>query len=115
VLQVRKVLQVPQVHPLLLLLYKLVTRIAQSVAQSLLMQAVLKLLFVMVAQAFLELQEQPVQREQLVQPVLMAHLVQAVAVLETEHDLVLAHLVLVHVMMLSKLNSSTCLLADNSQ
>jgi hypothetical protein len=64
--------------------FKLVTLIAQSVVQSLSMQAVLKRLFVTVAQDSLELL---VRQEQL------ALLVPQVVVdLETEHDLVLAHL-----------------------
>jgi hypothetical protein len=53
---------------------------------------------------------QRVLEEQLAQRVQQA----AVAV-EVEHDLVLVHLVSAHVMMLLKLNSSTYLLADNSQ
>jgi hypothetical protein len=77
------------------------------------MQAVLKLLFVTDVQDYLEMQEQLARQEQPVQLVPMAHLV--LVDLEMERDLVLAHLVLVHVMMLSKLNSSTHLLVDSSR
>jgi hypothetical protein len=77
------------------------------------MQAVLKRLFVTDVLVYLEMQEQLVRQEQPVQrvPTTLRVLVD----LETEHDLVLVHLVSVHVMMLSKLNLSTYLLADNSQ
>jgi hypothetical protein len=77
------------------------------------MQVVRKHLFVTVAQDNLEMQVQRVQRVQRVQKVPTA--LQALVGLETEHDLVLVHLVSVHVMMLSKLNLSTYLLVANSQ
>ena len=70
-----------------------------------------KHLFVTVAQDNLELR---VRQELLARQVLQEQLV-AVAEVELEHDLVLVHLVSVHVMMLLRLNSSICLLADNSR
>jgi hypothetical protein len=77
------------------------------------MQVVLKHLSVTDVQDYPELLARQVQQVQQVLLVLMAHLVQVD--LEMERDMVSVHLVSVHVMMLSKLNSSTCLLADNSQ
>jgi hypothetical protein len=88
-------------------------QIAQLVAQSLLMQAVLKHLFVTDVQDYPELRARQVQQVQQELLVLMAHLVQVD--LEMERDMVLAHSVLVRAMMLSKLNSSTYLLADSSR
>jgi hypothetical protein len=77
------------------------------------MQVVRKHLFVTVAQDYPELRARQVQQVQQELLVLMAHLVQVD--LETERDMVLVHSVSGHVMMLSKLNLSTYLLADNSQ
>jgi hypothetical protein len=87
--------------------------IVQSVVQSWWMRVVPKLLFVTVAQDYPELLVQLVRLVQQELLALMVHLVQVD--LEMERDMVLVHLALVHVMMLSKLNSSTYLLADNSQ
>jgi hypothetical protein len=73
--------------------------IAQSVVQNLSMQAVLKRLFVTVAQVYLELlvpQAQPEQPEQLVRLAL------AEVAVEVEHDLVSAHLVSVLAMTTEK-------------
>jgi hypothetical protein len=88
-------------------------QIAQLVAQSWWMRVVPKLLFVTVAQDYPELLVRPVRPVQQELLALMVHLVQVD--LEMERDMVLVHLALVHVMMLLKLNSSTYLLADNSQ
>jgi hypothetical protein len=77
------------------------------------MQVALKPLSVTVAQDYPELRARQVQQERQVLLVLMAHLVQVD--LAMERDMVLAHSVLVRAMMLSKLNSSTYLLADSSR